>query len=489
MPSIPSRPSSLPQEAFIADFSEGLETGLYLALLELVDEGLIITGDEVMIDANSAACRLLERDYRQIVGQSLSTLFPNEQAFLSARERLLIQGEMRGSIQVALPGDRHRELRFIAAARLRPGIHALILSPDVIAEGHKQPLHSDATSDRIWPQLAAALAQGLIVLDKAGRVQALNTTAAQLPGIDRCDIRGLALDTVLPVHWPEAHEVQIARLGPHNARILPGPHPGWRLLLLEESSHPTASAAAAAQPTSSSELQPDSLSLALCPIVDVRNGRWIGAGARHKWDGQPDSSEPHANAYTAERAATLDQCLLQAACETLASLPTRLRQRCCIVLHPYSNGDHRFAKQLRAALNASGITPKNMEIALPGAQFAQARDFSATGCGLVCEISGDDTLLPLSELARGGITRLLLAPSLIKRLGRDKKVETIIRLIVNLASTLGAEVIASGVTTLAMRDRLVVLGCYLQQGALFGPLASAEGFVAHLRGHAHSSQS
>ena len=61
-------------EPFVADFSEGLETGLYLALLELIDEGLIITGDEVVIEANSAACRLLERDYREIAGQPLANL-------------------------------------------------------------------------------------------------------------------------------------------------------------------------------------------------------------------------------------------------------------------------------------------------------------------------------------------------------------------------------------------------------------------------------
>ena len=50
-----------PAEAFIPDLSEGAETGVYLALLELLDEGLIITGDEIILDANSAACRLLGR--------------------------------------------------------------------------------------------------------------------------------------------------------------------------------------------------------------------------------------------------------------------------------------------------------------------------------------------------------------------------------------------------------------------------------------------
>ncbi|MDX5364289.1 MAG: PAS domain-containing protein, partial [Pseudazoarcus pumilus] len=177
----PPRPDPPSHEPFIADFSEGLETGLYLALLELIDEGLIITGDEVMIDANSAACRLLERDYRQIVGKPLSELFPNERAFLEARDRLLIQGEMRGSIQIALPGGRRRDMRFIAAARLRPGMHALILSPDIVAEAYGRE-HAGG-EDRVWPRLAAAISQALVVLDEGDRVQALNAPARAALGL------------------------------------------------------------------------------------------------------------------------------------------------------------------------------------------------------------------------------------------------------------------------------------------------------------------
>lgn len=488
MPSPPRRPAPPPQEAFTADFSEGLETGLYLALLELVDEGLIITGDEVIIEANSAACRLLEREYRQIAGQPLSTLFPNEQAFLSARERLLIQGEMRGSIRVALPGDRHRELRFIAAARLRPGIHALILSPDLITASGQAP-RGETGTDRLWPQLAAALAQGLIVVDSAGRVQALNAAAAQLPGIDRLDIRGLALDTVFPLQWPEAHEVQITRLGPHRARILPGPHPGWRLLLIESVTSSTGLATAATDsPAPCNDLQPDSLTVALWPIVDVRNGRWMGASARleatpstHDGFDLPAGQD---DVRTAPFTAAFDQHLLQTACKTLASLPAKLRRVCPIVLHPGDTGNPRFAQDLRATLNASGLAPTSIEIALPCAHFAHAQNFNTTGCGFVCEVSGDDPLPPPSRLAQGEITRFLLTPSLIARLGRDKNVDTIIRLVVNLASTAGVEVVACGVATLNTRDRLAALGCHLQQGVLFGPPKCSAEFVAQVRGAA-----
>ncbi len=131
----PAKPSGRPgdkddpAEPFVPDLSEGAETGVYLALLELLDEGLIITGDEVILDANSAACRLLGRDYRQVAGRPLAELFPSERAFLDARSRLFIAGDRRGVLPFALPDGSQRELGYMVAPRLRPGIHALVISP------------------------------------------------------------------------------------------------------------------------------------------------------------------------------------------------------------------------------------------------------------------------------------------------------------------------------------------------------------------------
>ena len=122
------------ENAFVPDFSEGAEVGVYLALLELIDEGLLIIGDETVIDANSAACRLLGRSYRQLAGQPLADLFADGHAFLDARKRLLIQGEARGTLGLVLPDGRVHAFPYIAAPRLRPGIHAIVLGYDRLAE-------------------------------------------------------------------------------------------------------------------------------------------------------------------------------------------------------------------------------------------------------------------------------------------------------------------------------------------------------------------
>lgn len=241
-----------PEEPFVPDLSEGAEAGVYLALLELLDEGLIITGDEVILDANSAACRLLERDYRHVAGRPLAELFPSERAFLEARARLFIQGEMRGSLRIALPGGRHRDFRFIAAARLRPGIHALIISPDLLAETAPEP--APPVGDAVWPRLAAALAQPVIVIDDDDRVSAANAAALGALGVGRHTLIGRPATACLGLQWPAADAAPLALLRPPggertlNARVLPGPHPGWRLLVLPPASGATPADAAAAPP-------------------------------------------------------------------------------------------------------------------------------------------------------------------------------------------------------------------------------------------------
>lgn len=224
-------------DPFVPDLSEGTESGLYLALLELLDEGLIITSDEIILEANSAACRLLERNYRDLVGRPLSELFLSEKAFLDARARMFIQGEMRGSLQLSLPHGGHRELRCNAAARLRPGIHALILSPDYLAEAGS-PLLDNAATDTVWPRLAAALEQPVLVLDGEERVAAANAAALRSLGIPRQALVGKRLSECLSIQWPAPGAEPFARLElePHGrqfqARILPGPKPGWRLLIV-----------------------------------------------------------------------------------------------------------------------------------------------------------------------------------------------------------------------------------------------------------------
>ncbi|MDX5446532.1 MAG: EAL domain-containing protein [Zoogloeaceae bacterium] len=447
MPPIPpqSQPPQ-PHEPFIADFSEGLETGLYLALLELIDEGLIITGDEIMIDANSAACRLLERDYRQLVGKPLSELFPNERAFLEARDRLLIQGEMRGSIQIALPGGRRRDMRFIAAARLRPGMHALILSPDIVAEAYGRE-HAGG-EDRVWPRLAAAIGQALIVVDEGGRVQAMNAAAHRDLGVDGGDVIGRRLDELLEVSWPDGHEPPFASVSGRRARVVPGPRSGWRLLLIEEEGR-TSQAAAATEP-----FEPR-----IEPVVDVASGEQLACAV---------VLPPPALRPDAEVAAAFDGRVLRFAAEMLAS---GRASRACVSLR--SAPDAALVARVRAELVRSAVPATLLELGFDAVSLTLADDggaaldaLRALGMRTALDDVGAGPFA-LAQLAAGRIDVVRVSASLVQALAHEEHAEALIEGIAGLATGFRAEVRVCGIRSPAERDFLAALGCTQQQGPLF----------------------
>lgn len=451
MPPIPPqspRPEP-PREPFVADFSEGLETGLYLALLELIDEGLIITGDEVMIDANSAACRLLERDYRQIVGKPLSDLFPDERAFLDARERLLIQGEMRGSVEVALPGGRRRDMRFIAAARLRPGMHALILSPDIIAEAYGRD-HAGA-EDRVWPRLAAAIEQGLVVVDEGNRIQAMNGAAHRDLATGSGDVVGRRLDELLDVQWPETHEPPYARLAGLRARVVPGPRKGWRLLLLQS---------AAGVPEEGARASTVEAPLELEVVMDVRAnapvGRAVAPGIQPRFK-------------RGQAAVAHDACVMRQAFDVLAraSLPYVGITLACVP-------DAALVARVRGELARSGVSGKQLELGFDGALLHVAGEEGDAALDelktLGVRIALDDVgtaPLALAQIAAGRVDVLRVSASLVRALSHEAHAEAMIETLSSLAEAMNVQIRACGVRSPAERDFLAALGCSVQQGELF----------------------
>lgn len=210
------RPPDEPTETLVPDLSDGAEAGLYLALFELVEEGLIITSDETILEVNSAACHLLDRTYPQLVGKPLAELFPSEAAFLAARGALFVDGASRGSLSLRMPDGQRRHLRCLAAARVRPGVHALVLSPDTA--GLAEPRPPKRSEEKVWPRLAAAVREPVLVVDGNGLIQAANATAQTRFGKRGASLLGTRI---------AAMPIDSAQL-----RRLPGPHPGWELLIL-----------------------------------------------------------------------------------------------------------------------------------------------------------------------------------------------------------------------------------------------------------------
>lgn len=506
-----------PREPFIPDFSEGLETGLYLALLELMDEGLIITSDEVVLEANAAACRLLEREYRELVGQPLESLFPTSKEFLLARGRLFIQGEARGSLQLALPGGRRRPLRFVSAARIRPGVHALILSRDLLAETAATDFPPDVPAatppvernhpmpDTLWPRLAAVLEQPVIVLDGAGQVSAANLAALSALNVERDQLVGQALEARLDVRWPPADGPQRAELRtdararPIIARILQGPRPGWRVLVLpmpggagapkQEPARNEEAKARAARALSRRAIAEQQLEIHFQPLVDARDQRIQGGEALLRWHHPSRGLTPFgqigAMIQDPTALAAMSDWALQSACQAASEWPAAIMLTVNIARGQIL--DDKLHERVTLALQRSGLAPERLQLDFEEnillddqSRIAPTLEaLHALGVRLAIDDFGRGaTSIP--RLRRYPVGAIKLDPGLVSGVGHDEASEAVVEAIGAMAGILGLKVLARGVSTHPQQDFLIALGCHLQQGPLFGKPETVADFASQL---------
>ncbi len=430
---IPGRPPGVPSpplESFVADLSEGAETGVYLALLELIDEGLIITGDELILDANSAACRLLECDYRQLAGHPLSSLFPNEEQFLEVRGRLLIRGERRSRVSFALPKGGTRELGVLCAPRLRPGVHALVLSP------------SSSTSPRTSGRDAApGSAHFAGHLDPAARFMTrpdslFDAATWHEDGAEDLEPRlRRAIDqNELTLHFQPLIDTRSSRLRAGEALL-----------------------------------------------------RW-----QHPNLGQLSFGQFKSGVRDPQLIARLGDWVLHSACRSARNWQTshaegqRLQLTVNVANEQLLHGD--FAECVRLVLEDSDFPPQSLELDLDekvlesdsSALKATLRALAAMGVRLAIDDFGRG-LSSIAQLRRYPLKAIKLDPGLVRNVGRDEDSEAIVEAVASLASALGLEVFARGVETPAQRDFLGALGCHLQQGPLFGQPMSAVEFSQFMR--------
>ena len=429
----PGRPPGLPTSAlepFIADLSEGAETGVYLALLELIEEGLIITGDELILDANSAACRLLERDYRHLAGRSLATLFADEKTFLDARARLLIQAERHSQLCFKLPSGKTRELKVLCAPRLRPGIHALVLSPI-----SNSPVRTSARVDAAESPFATHLDPGGRVLKRPRSL--FDAAAWHEAGADGFEtgLRQALANNELSLHFQPLIDTRSKRLRAGEALLR------WR--------HPT--------------------------LGELPFGRF-----------KSSIDDP-------QLIAQLGDWTLNSACrsartwlsgETPAAGGVRLTVN--IATEQLLQGD--FAECVRLVLEDSALAPTCLELDLDEKVLesdslqllATLKALSAMGVRLAIDDFGRG-LSSIPRLRRYPLKAIKLDPELVRGVGHDEDSEAIVEAVTRLATSLGLEVFARGVESPAQRDFLCALDCHLQQGPLFGQPMTTQEFSRFVR--------
>ncbi len=224
------------------------------------------------------------------------------------------------------------------------------------------------------------------------------------------------------------------------------------------------------------------------------DGRLLGAEALLRWQhAQRGLVSPGEFIPLAEETGLilpLGQWVLQTACAQIAVWSARAgRSQFSLSVNVSARQlrQPNFVDQVLAALDAAGASPRNLKLELTESMLldnvqdiiAKMAALKARGVGFSLDDFGTG-YSSLSYLKRLPLDQLKIDQSFVRDLLSDANDEAIARTVVALAHSLGLEVIAEGVETVAQRDVLAGHGCHAYQGYLFSrplPLADFEAFL------------
>ena len=218
------------------------------------------------------------------------------------------------------------------------------------------------------------------------------------------------------------------------------------------------------------------------PEVALRTGTLVGFEALARWE-HPERGmlSPAEFIEIAEGTGTVTQLgrqVLADGCRALASwLDTSPEQRLSVAINvsPLQLADPTFPDDVRDAIQAAGVPAGRVclevtESALmdPDVAVEALRNLKAVGVAIAIDDFGTG-YSSLSRLKRFPVDLLKIDRSFVDGLGSDPEDEVIVATVINLARSLGIDVIAEGVETQDQLDLLASYGCELGQGYLWSP--------------------
>ncbi|MGH7655327.1 MAG: putative bifunctional diguanylate cyclase/phosphodiesterase [Gemmatimonadaceae bacterium] len=145
-------------------------------------------------------------------------------------------------------------------------------------------------------------------------------------------------------------------------------------------------------------------------------------------------------------------------------------------------GDARIINEVRRALESTGLNPRALRLEITETVLVENGEAATSQLealrALDVELHVDDFGTGyswLSYLPRFPLQAIKVDRSFVRRMGTRRTDVEIVRSIIDLATTLGLQVIAEGIETPGQRERLIAFGCELGQGFLFSkPVDSSE---------------
>ena len=223
------------------------------------------------------------------------------------------------------------------------------------------------------------------------------------------------------------------------------------------------------------------------PQVSLRTGTVVGVEALVRWE-HPEAGLVPPNGFLAQAEsgglmpmftrAVLEKAISQGAVWHGQGTPVTV----AVNLSVTNLLDPQFPDQVIGLLADARLPGEALELELtedlfmadpPRARTA-VRALLDAGVSLVIDDygTGYSSLGYLRDLR--DIRGLKLDRSFVTNLDADRRAEAIVESTVNLAHSLGMAVVAEGVETAVVRDRLVGFGCELAQGFLFSPAVPPE---------------
>jgi len=155
-------------------------------------DGFLVVDDEMrIVDANPAACRLLERRRERLVGTSMAVVMRagGQEGPSSLLRDLRATGSVRGEAEILLPDGARRRAEYSAVANISPGLHLGIFR-DV--EDRKRAAEAElrASEERFHRLVDAVTEYAIFLLDPEGNVATWNPGAQRIKGYSRDEIIG-----------------------------------------------------------------------------------------------------------------------------------------------------------------------------------------------------------------------------------------------------------------------------------------------------------
>lgn len=240
-------------------------------------------------------------------------------------------------------------------------------------------------------------------------------------------------------------------------------------------------------------LERDALSLAFQPIVDLRSQTTVAVETLLRWQHPkqgpipPDEIVPIAERTGLIKPLTM--WILHAALQQQAEWERQgLSLRVSVNLSVWSLQDPKLIDEVREALQQWSVPAAKLELEITeGAMMADPRrsleiltQLREMGVGLAVDDYGTG-FSSLAYLKRLPVDTIKVDKSFVMAMDKDDDDAAIVRSTIELAHILGLRVVAEGVESKAISDKLVALGCDTAQGYYYCRPAPAEACARWLK--------